>query len=439
MATVNLKSFPYSEDVACPQCKSPVTLYDPEGSDYCVCVSCNSFIRFIANDTPVIQKQAPPIQKQPVLKLGSVGLFNGYNFKVIGYIEKKEKDASYTWREYTLYNYEKGYANFAEYDGHWTFVAGKEFYPGLEKLIDRSWKFIDYEENEYNLFNKYTAITTALIGEFDWDILREQAKTSEFVAPPNIIYLERDKPGTQTADFYLGRYAQSAEIADAFKTDIKLFPQKIGIGANEPSAHAKRWGAVSKLTPLLIVLVAVIGFIASYINPQYQVMDNDYNIAPDSAKVNEFKPFITPSFELKNSSSALEFSIRSDIDNNWLETTVVLVNEKDNQSWEVTESIEYYHGYEDGESWAEGSQEASVLLSAIPRGKYHLNIYPASGDGSNKNIHISINVNPIIWRNVLITILLLCLYPLYTWFRMRNYEKRRWMNSDYSPYETEEE
>ena len=437
MATINLKSFPYSEDVTCPKCKNGITLYDPEGSEYCVCTSCNSFIRFIANDTPVIQKIAPPIKQQPVLKLGSAGVFNGYNFKVIGYIEKKEKDASYAWREYILYNYEKGYANFAEYDGHWTFVAGKEFHPNLDKLTARNWEFISYEENEYNLFNKYTAITTALMGEFDWDVLFEWAKTSEFVAPPNIIYKEQDKPGTSSADFYLGHYVEPAEIADAFKTDVKLFPEKIGIGANQPSVHAKRWFSVYKLTPLLVVLVAVIGFISLYVNPQHMVLDNDFNIVNDSTKVNEFKPFITPSFELKNSSSALDFLIKSEIDNNWLEATVVLVNEKDNQSWEVTESIEYYHGYEDGESWTEGSQEAEVLLSGIPGGKYHLNIYPASGDISNKNIHVSINANPVVWRNVWVTILLLCLYPLYAWYRMRNYEKRRWMNSDYSPYETD--
>lgn len=437
MATINLKSFPYSEDVTCPKCKNQITLYDPEGSEYCVCTSCNSFIRFIADDTPVIQKNAPPIKQQPVLKLGSVGAFNGYNFKVIGYIEKKEKDASYAWREYILYNYEKGYANFAEYDGHWTFVAGKEFYPNLDKLVARSWEFISYEDNEYNLFNKYTAITTAITGEFDWDILFESARTSEFVAPPNIIYKEQDKPGTSTADFYLGRYVEPADIADAFKTDIKLFPEKIGIGANQPSVHAQRWFSVYKLIPLLVVLVAVIGFISAYVNPQQMVMDNDFSIVSDSAKVNEFKPFITPSFTLDRP-SALEFLIKSDIDNNWLEATVVLVNEKDNQSWEVTESIEYYHGYEDGETWSEGSQEAEVLLSGIPRGKYHLNIYPASGDGKNKSIHININANPVIWRNVWVTFLLLCLYPLYAWFRMRNYEKRRWMNSDYSPYETEE-
>ncbi|MFA6085670.1 DUF4178 domain-containing protein [Mucilaginibacter sp.] len=438
MASINLKSFPYSEDVACPKCKNLITLYDPEGSEYCVCTFCNSFIRFIANDTPIIQKQASPVKIAPVIKLGSTGVLNNIEFKVIGYIEKKEQASHYAWREYIIYNYQKGYATLSEFDGHWNFVAGKEFYPELDKLSNRTWDFIDYEGNVYNLFNRYTAVTTALIGEFDWDILTEKAQTAEFIAPPQIIIKEQGK-GAGVADFYLGKYIEAKEIAGVFKANIEQFPQKIGIGANEPSVYAKRWFPAYKLTPVLIVLVAVIGFTASFINPRHLVMDNDYTIISDSTKVNEFKPFITPSFELNNSSSALEFLIKSNIDNNWLETTVVLVNEKDNQSWEVTESIEYYHGYEDGESWTEGSQEAEVLLSGIPAGKYHLNIYPASGDINNKNIHISIVANPVVWRNVLVTILLLFLYPLYTWFRMRNYEKKRWMNSDYSPYETEEE
>lgn len=472
MATTNLKSFPYAEDFACPKCHTLITLYDPEGSEYCVCASCNSFLRFIANETAVIQKQAPAPKEEPVLKLGSVGLFRGHHFKVIAFVEKKEQNAPYAWREYILYNYEKGYANFAEYDGHWNFVAGKDFYPELDKLKDKGWNFVNYEDNEYTLFSKYTATTTALVGEFDWDILFEKPKTSEFVAPPQILYKEH-VPNHSLAYFYLGSYAEPSEIADAFKIDAKLFPERVGIGANQPSAPAKRWFAISKFIPVIIILLAVIGFSGSFISPEQGLLDNTQNIVPDTTKANEFKPYITPSFVL-DKQSALNFKIESAVDNNWLEATVVLVNEKNNQSWEVTESIEYYHGYEDGESWTEGSQTAEVLLSAIPAGKYHLNIYPAAGDiagaatnttmnlnipaspGTSvdpaisnisaaagninvKTVHINVTANPIIWKNFWVSLLLLCIYPLYAWYRMRTYEKKRWMNSDYSPYETDDD
>ncbi|OOQ57551.1 DUF4178 domain-containing protein [Mucilaginibacter pedocola] len=466
MATTNLKAFPYSEDFNCPKCHTPITLYDPEGSEFCVCTSCTSFLRFIASETAVVQKQAPRPTEKPVLKLGSVGLFRGYQFKVIAFVEKKEQGNPYAWREYILYNYEKGYANFAEYDGHWNFVAGKDFFPELDELKDKGWNFINYQENEYTLFNKYTAVTTALVGEFDWDILFEKPKTSEFIAPPQILYKEH-VPNYSRAQFYLGRYAEPEEIADAFKIDVNTFPERVGIGANQPSAAAKRWFAINKFFPVIIILLAAIGFAASYISPKVPLLETTHVMERDTTKADEFKPFITPSFELTKQ-SALDFKINADVDNNWAEATVVLVNEKDNQSWEVTESIEYYHGYEDGESWSEGSQQTDVLLSAIPAGKYHLNVYPAAGappapvtvpattsfsadsavvantGGSTASyaagpaLHISATANPIIWKNFFVSLLLLCIYPAFAWYRMRAYEKKRWMNSDYSPYEDDE-
>ena len=129
--------------------------------------------------------------------------------------------------------------------------------------------------------------------------------------------------------------------------------------------------------------------------------------------------------------------MRSFVSNNWLEATVVLVNDKTNETWEVTKGIEYYHGWEDGESWAEGSQSSSIILSEIPRGDYHFNIYTASGDAAQSMVQIKVVSNVTLWRNILLTILVLSLYPIYCWYRMRNFEKKRWMNSDHSPYETE--
>ncbi|GAA4925349.1 DUF4178 domain-containing protein [Mucilaginibacter defluvii] len=436
MATTNLKAFPEPEEVSCPNCRKIRTLYDPAGSEFYVCTSCQSFNRFITDTTALTQKQANKITIQPVIPLGSEGVLKGIPFKIIAFLQKKEKDTIYGWREYILYNYEKGYATLAEYDGHWNFVAGKEFYPELDKLGKNNWNFIEYNNIEYGLFNKYTAVVTNLIGEFDWDPLHEKIKTAEFVAPPFIIFKEQDKPGTSLADHYLGEYTEPAEIATAFNIDVKLFPEKIGIGANQFSKHYSRWYTVSRFTGILIALLLIIQVISMTMKPENVVMDETFSIARDTTKTgDDFKPFATPAFNIDEKSAAVEFDIESFVDNNWLEATIVLVNEKSNQTWEVTEGIEYYHGYEGGESWSEGSQNATVLLSSIPQGKYHLNIYPASGNPLENSLRIRITTNIATWMNFIITCLVLCLYPLYCWYRMRNYEKQRWLNSDYSPYE----
>jgi hypothetical protein len=61
MASLNLTSFPIIETAECPKCHLEVVLFDPAGSEFCVCIACNTFIRFIATDHGVAQKEVPKI------------------------------------------------------------------------------------------------------------------------------------------------------------------------------------------------------------------------------------------------------------------------------------------------------------------------------------------------------------------------------------------
>lgn len=439
MATINLKAFPAPENVICPSCQQETKLYDPNGSEFYVCISCCSFLQFNTDNDAVVQTQTNKVTVKPVLPLGSEGILKGTPFKVIAYLQKKEKGTKYTWREYVLYNYEKGYATLSEYDGHWSLVTGKEFIPELEKLVNNNLNYVDFDNIEYALFNKYRAVVTSLIGEFDWDPLTDEVKTSEFIAPPFIIYREQDSQGTQRAIHYLGEYTEPEEIAEAFKLDINLFPPKKGVGANQFSKPLIRWNTVYQFTLILLAILVIIQAMTMTLKPEKVLMSEYFSISRDTTKTtNDLKDFATPSFVIEERSAAVEFELKSFVDNNWMEATIVLVNEKTNETWEVTEGIEYYHGYEDGTSWSEGSQNATVLLSSIPEGRYHLNVFPASGNETENNIHIMIKANVTTWMNFIISCLLLCLYPLYCWYQMRNFEKERWFNSDYSPYEEEE-
>ncbi len=148
----------------------------------------------------------------------------------------------------------------------------------------------------------------------------------------------------------------------------------------------------------------------------------------------EYQPLRTSSFTIYNGPAPLKIELYAPADNNWFEATVELVNEADNQSWDVSKEIEYYHGYEDGESWSEGATAESVTIEDVPKGKYHLNIYPYAGTTTFNSMNIKVTANVMLWQNFIITILLLCIIPLLFWFLTRRYEVNRWMFSDYSPY-----
>ncbi|MEO3408099.1 DUF4178 domain-containing protein [Mucilaginibacter sp. CAU 1740] len=484
MATLNPKAFPFSDQIICPGCKQSITLYDHIAAEAVACPSCFTYSLFSDSGHPYVKERLIRIANKPVLPIGTTATLRDIEYKVIAYIEKKEAAyTQYKWREYMLYNYAKGYAFLAEFDGHWTLIAGKSFYPELEKAKKSFSNTALYNEMEFNLFNSYRPIIDSMIGEFDWDIRSERIKAQEYIRPPFLLTMEQNL-STQQEDWYLGEYIEVAEIAEAFKIPAGNFPSKEGIGANEPSKHRTRWNGALTISGFAIIAFLLVQLLVGWLRPETVLLEHTYaldlppkpvdttlkksvmvtgnhkttdstatsigNILQDSAtainSVNEdvvgnfeFKSFKTPTFTIPDGPVPLEVELSSPLDNNWLSTTIELVSEKDNQTWSLTKNIEYYHGYEDGENWSEGGTHETVLLSEIPPGKYHINMYPYSGTRLLNSLDVKVTEAVTLWRNILVTLLILCLYPLYCWYRARRFEVSRWMNSDFSPYQTDDD
>jgi ribosomal protein S27E len=443
MATLNTNSFPFSEIVDCPKCHHQITVYDPEGSEYIACPACNNYFRYTESGQLNLVKSLKAPLLPPLFPIGSIGTLRDQEFKVIAYLEKEELAATYAWREYILYNHASGYATLAEYDGHWNLVKGKNFFPDLADVSTTFNQTINYNNIDFTLFNQYRPVVTAMVGEADWSVVQENLKATELIAPPFMLVREEINPTTIT--YYLGEYFTDTEIAAAFSIDKAIMPSQIGIGANQPSRFSEKWNSLFTFTGIAIVAVLLLHLLIGFIKPERDVINQEFVLsrvqANDTTGVEfnssgsyELKPFVTPSFNIDDQSSNIEFVINSNVSNNWLEATIVLVNEKDNKTWEVTKGVEHYNGYEDGEAWSEGSTTAEIMLSNIPAGKYHLNVYSATGDARRDTLSIKATANSSLWRNTLLTALLLCIFPLYCWIRMRNYEKKRWNNSDHSPF-----
>jgi len=459
-ATVNLRSFPFTKQLNCPHCKQDVTVYDQYGSEYVVCGSCQSYCKIIATEHLQAQQTVAPIKWIPVLPLGTEGTLMGNAYKVIAYMEKKESGTDYEWSEYMLYSYIKGYAFLAEYNGHWSFIAGKQQYPEVDTATYNTGE-AELNGVKYKQYNRYTPVITALIGEFDWDAYHEHVTTREFISPPYILVREVNKSRQLDSDWYFGEYLEPEEIAAAFNIPLNTFPDMVDIGANQPNPYKKRWLGALWVSGVAAALVIAFQIILSFVKPEQLIVDKTVPLSlppvalkdsikrdslarTDSATLAaalpvtngnfEYQPLRTSSFTIYNGPAPLKVELYAPADNNWFEATVELVNEADNQSWDVSKEIEYYHGYEDGESWSEGSTAESVTIEDVPKGKYHLNIYPYAGTTTFNSMNIKVTANVMLWQNFIITILLLCIIPLLFWFLTRRYEVNRWMFSDYSPY-----
>jgi hypothetical protein len=468
-ATINLRAFPEPKQVDCPHCQRQITLLDPDGSEFMVCVFCHSYNRLLATNYWQTQQPVSPIKYEPIIPVGTQGTLRDTPYKVIGYMEKKESASQYAWREYMLYSHTKGYAFLAEYEANWSFIAGKQHFPQLANASEFDSFNATMDGVEYKLFNKYAPVITALIGEFDWDVYEERITTSEFIHPPYLLVEETDKKNKRAVDWYLGEYIEHEEIAAGFNIPIDNFPDAEEVAANEPNPYLKRWVHSVWISIVAAVLLIAMQIALVSLRPENVIIDKEVEIAlppapaapidstkRDTAKTDslrqdsilraaagstvtggnfEYKSLRTSSFTI-NGPAPVEIDLSAPIDNTWFQATVELVNEKDNQTWDVSRQVEYYHGYEDGENWTEGGTSESALLNDVPKGTYHLNIYPYAGSGTLGHMNIKVEANVVLWQNILITLLLLCIYPIYCWYLKRKFEVNRWMGNYYSPYKT---
>jgi len=430
MATIGLHTFPQPGHLNCPGCKKEIRLLDPAGSKYISCPQCANYF-VTAGGTIVSGKiRLRKATHKPSVPIGTEGTIRGTAFKVIAYFEKKELASNYSWNEYLLYNYETGYTTLAEYDGHWTLIPDQP----VDVTVEKKEKVIVYKNKAYAIFHKYTAALLAIQGETDWDVTAERPQVREYIAPPYMLIEETNKKN-KTNIFYLAEYIEPEEIARSFGLDAQQLPPRYGIGACQPSWYMQQWKAVVRITCAALVGMLLILLAASIQKPETILLDQVFSIRSNPGGFGQYtyEPFKTPSFRLDQASSNLEFRLFSPVDNNWLDATIVLVNELSNQTWEVNKGIEYYHGYDGGESWSEGSKRAKIMISEIPEGSYHLNVYPDSGDPYIGQLSMLVTANSLLWRNFFISALILLCYPVFLWLMMRNYERSRWDNSNFLP------
>jgi len=214
----------------------------------------------------------------------------------------------------------------------------------------------------------------------------------------------------------------------AFGKEITL-PEVHGIGLVQPFwFHFKNTAITFCCVAILILLTH------SFLNGNREekiILNEDI---PYDGYIN--KDYVTPSFELKGSSAPLVISVASNVDNSWANVQVALVNETTGEEVYANKDIEYYHGYEGGESWTEGSTSEEFNICGVSEGKYHLSLTPmkAPEDASNNYLHVDVSWNKPSMRNVWMTVLFMGVFIVILYYINKYFETRRWEDSSYSPY-----
>lgn len=414
-----------SLDFTCKGCKNPLKVFLPSLSYSLVCPHCGIiYENHEGKIIPTTLKFKNGIK--PTLPIGTTGKLKGKKYIITSAVLKKEKGTNYKWEEYTLFNPVHGYANLAQYNGHWTFLETLNEIP--EKISgDTSYR---HAGTQYDLYSKYKSEIISAEGEFSYKIENTYAQVEEYIAPPYILSIE--KTGLDYV-WFKGEYIVPDDIRNGF--NVAGLPPKHEVGAIEPffsKIHAPTFKNVCLILAALMTLSQFYFHYSSHDETAFMqtfvVTDSLHN-----------KEIITKSFDLKYGTKNVDVKLSANVDNNWAYAGIALVNEANGDLYDLDLEAFYYHGYESGESWSEGIGWQSKVISQVPEGKYHLIITPQKpATMSETRMTVTLTRDVGVMSNFVIVTILLAIFPIYYFKRKDGFEKDRWYNSSYSPYEYDE-
>jgi Domain of unknown function (DUF4178) len=413
----------------CPKCGATVSLRAAGFSMSAKCDSCGSLLDTATPDLQIISQVEQRQRLKPVIPLGRRGKLFEVNYEVIGFQHVKDEYSG--WHEYLLFNPWQGFAWLVTYGGHWTFVRRLFTPPRVsESGVFKHVAHAKLNDETYRIFAVSSASTDYVVGEFYWKVsLGMVANVTDFVCPPWILSREA-YPGLREQTWSQGEYVEPKAIQEAFGLEQEL-AEPTGVYLNQPNLYLAKARQLGWLVPLLVLVMLGVQIVSARRAANQQVLSGAYlyHAGPTNPVA------VTAAFELPRGNQALDFILNAPVDNNWLEVGIDLVNAESQQEVSSFEQgIEYYHGYDDG-YWSEGNQTQHHLLPAIPPGKYRLAI-EASADPAIREMPFTVTVvrDVMVWSNFWIAVSLALVYPLYCWLRAYNFERARWLDSDYSPY-----
>ncbi|HEY9048707.1 MAG TPA: DUF4178 domain-containing protein [Ohtaekwangia sp.] len=412
--------------VTCNHCNTVNTVRGKAMTLAMTCSGCGYYMRLgdWNNAASVFKKKV-----EPAIPIGAKGRFDGIVYEVMGFVVKRETKYHYSWREYLLFNPYKGYAFLAEYEGNWNFVWPIEENP--RTVGNKSDHDLMFEQEHYRIYQKYHAEVQYAVGEFFFDVvdLTETTYNHEYIAPPFFLTVEKSDDSVLWCK---GEYCSPKEIAAAFNIPKSKLPAKEGRGYTQPISTSFNSQSLISLTVILFFVAVLAQFYFSFVATEDVVFNEDF----DQKALSDQKFLVSHPFDISGSTGNLEFDIYAPLTNDWFYADFSLINEQTGVEYNFSKDVEYYSGVEDGYSWSEGSTHGKALISQIPGGRYHINVYPEfSTTYQTFSIKVTRNVSMLV--NFWVTLLLLMAFPIFYLIRRQMIEVKRWSESDYSPYVTE--
>lgn len=449
----------------CPQCGGPLELRAPDLAERVTCPNCGSLLDINRGQLRYL-KTLQPVGPQPDLQLGATAEFEGQQFTVLGFMTRSVEfdGVRYFWQEYLLYNAAAGFRWLVQSDAHWSFV--RPVPPGEVSEDD---KRATYGGKSFKKFQDAAARVEYVFGEFYWKVSAgETVRAVDYVRAPQMLSKEATR---DEVNWSLGTYVPLKEVEQKFGVQNLARPSTVA--PNQPFAHK----GVYKLWPLLLLVVVATGLLTSLFDARRKVFEQTFTLqtqptpgatptptpnvitlpngrtvtipaapapvnpaAAAAASAEGQQVLFTDAFELQGRQN-IRVSAAANVDNSYMFVGGDLIDEQTGLVQQFDIPIEYYSGVEDGESWSEGGRDKSEYISALPAGRYVMRLEAQWEQWKSPAApQLTVRVEQGVTRgvNFLLALLAVSLLPVIVLFWHLSFERKRWADSAFNPYEGSE-
>lgn len=411
--------------LSCPDCDGSLELRVPDQSLRIGCPYCGALCDVSTGALRVLSHQKKGAE--PAIPLGATASFEAHELTVIGHIERAARieGTEYPFDEYLLYHPELGFRWLVQSDGHWTYVR-----PVDVGAVSGDAYTARYDDVAFRRYIQCSLIVQRVRGECYWKVRVGECTTGiDYVAPPAMLSSEQSDG---ELNWSLSEYVTIKDLATRVPKAVVSAPR--GVAPSQPPLFK----GIGLMAGLAIAAACVTGLIMIGAAQNQRLArltcsaERSTPPPPDPAA-----PATAPGIVCFSEPFALIAGDNLAVDlvgnasNSWISVGGDLVNDATGETQSFDRDIEYYSGYEDGESWSEGSKSERVYLAPMTTGRYVLRLELQGSAPPDVDAEVLQGVfRPGMWFTVLGIVGGLGLLLVLIRFA---HERKRWADSDNPP------
>lgn len=362
------------KDIHCSSCGAGLTVKD-EHAELVICDYCGSHLQVTAAEQKVLVKGAAAKQDFP-LQLGDSFRYKSHRYEIIArmaFIE--DDDLSEMTRQYLLYNPRVGTCWLDEYGGHYSLSQATHVMPESDPFERKRGQVLNTHDGRQWVTEETGQYVLHYVdGALPWI-----AKIGD-----RVIYADfAEKSGTgeqyqaqRTENEIEFSFGQSLHIELVRRATGKPELGQTGVIKNGVDAAVKRRFYMTVMMTATIAMVINLLLLGYTFFTGKQVFSQQFTADQLNGEVLS-EPFRVNSDVIKIISNA-----RPRLNNEWMALDVAVVGDNEDVLHVYDADISYYHGYEGGERWSEGSQNQSTFIQVPKPGIYRLLLHAVSARGN---------------------------------------------------------